>query len=154
VPSPRCPSYHLWSAQVHITHVEEGKILVTWVVPSRQKTKSAVIYSTEPGKYSHEALGDSETYGYTFSYKSGRIHHVTLGDKELLLPNTTYYYRVGDPNAKISKELSFKTLPTPGPDVPLKFVVIGEFLVGRAEEGCRRLKSSKALFAIGCLKVM
>jgi hypothetical protein len=51
---------------------------------------------------------------------------VTLGDKELLLPNTTYYYRVGDPNAKISKELSFKTLPTPGPDVPLKFVVIGD----------------------------
>lgn len=99
---------------------------MTWIVPSRAKTKSVVMYSTEPEKYSNEATGVSETYGYTISYKSGRIHHVTLGDKEPLLPDTTYYYRVGDPNAKISKELSFKTLPSQGPDVPLKFVVIGE----------------------------
>ncbi|GAQ84117.1 Purple acid phosphatases superfamily protein [Klebsormidium nitens] len=112
--------------QVHITHVKPGQVSVTWIVPSRTKTKSVVMYSTEPEKYSNEATGVSETYGYTISYKSGRIHHVTLGDKKRLLPDTTYYYRVGDPNSKISKELSFKTLPSQGPDVPLKFVVIGD----------------------------
>lgn len=45
-----------------------------------------------------------------------------------LEPNTKYFYRVGDPSiAALSKELSFTTLPLPGPaSFPQSIAVIGD----------------------------
>lgn len=95
------------------------------------KVKSVVEFGTDSGTYTHSANGTSEVYSqiYPFqgllNYTSGIIHHVRITG---LKPETTYYYRCGDPTlSAMSDEHTFKTLPLPGPSsYPKRIAVIGD----------------------------
>lgn len=90
---------------------------ISWVTDDRN-APSVVEYGTSPGKYTASATGNHTTYHYFF-YKSGAIHHVTIGPLE---PVTTYYYRCG----RAGDEFSFRTPPA---TLPIEFVVIGQLFV-------------------------
>nr|CBX24477.1 hypothetical_protein [Oryza glaberrima] len=97
---------------------------ICWVTDDddgRSSPPSVVEYGTSPGEYTASATGDHGTYSYS-DYKSGAIHHVTIGPLE---PATTYYYRCG---AGEEEELSLRTPPA---KLPVEFVVIGD--VGQTE---------------------
>ncbi|XP_006663217.2 purple acid phosphatase 22 isoform X2 [Oryza brachyantha] len=100
--------------QVHISIVGEKNMRISWVTDDRTRP-SVVEYGTSPGKYTASATGDHTTYSY-FLYKSGAIHHATIGPLE---PSTTYYYQCG----KAGDEF---TLRTPPARLPVEFVVIGD----------------------------
>ncbi|KAF0890187.1 hypothetical protein E2562_038751 [Oryza meyeriana var. granulata] len=101
--------------QVHISVVGANRMRICWVTDDRS-SPSVVEYGTSPGKYTASATGDHATYRY-LEYKSGAIHHVTIGPLE---PATTYYYRCG----KVAdEELSLRTPPA---TLPVEFVVIGD----------------------------
>jgi predicted phosphodiesterase len=93
--------------------------------------KSVVEFGTASGSYTQSANGTSEVYSqiYPFegllNYTSGIIHHVRLTG---LKPETTYYYRCGDPTlSAMSSEHTFKTLPLPGPSsYPTRVAIIGD----------------------------
>ncbi|OEL30539.1 Purple acid phosphatase 22 [Dichanthelium oligosanthes] len=101
-------------ALVHISTVGANNMRISWVTDDR-KAPSVVEYGKSPGKYTASAMGDHATYQYFF-YKSGAIHHVTIGPLE---PSTTYYYRC----SKAGDELSLRTPPA---ILPIEFVVIGD----------------------------
>ncbi|CAD6268454.1 unnamed protein product [Miscanthus lutarioriparius] len=98
--------------QVHISVVGSDGMRVSWVTDDRS-APSVVEYGTSPGKYTASAMGDHTTYRYFF-YKSGAIHHVTIGPLE---PSTTYYYRCG----RSGDEFSLRTPPS---TLPIEFVVV------------------------------
>ncbi|XP_062202732.1 purple acid phosphatase 22-like isoform X1 [Phragmites australis] len=100
--------------QVHISVVGVDGMRISWVTDDRS-APSVVEYGKSPGKYTASATGDHTTYRYFF-YKSGAIHHVTMGPLE---PSTTYYYRCG----KAGDEFSLRTPPA---TLPIEFVVIGD----------------------------
>nr|CAB3459391.1 unnamed protein product [Digitaria exilis] len=102
------------SPLVHISVVGANSMRISWVTDDRS-APSVVEYGRSPGKYVASAAGDHTTYHYFF-YKSGAIHHVTIGPLE---PGTTYYYRCG----KAGDEF---TLRTPPATLPIEFVVIGD----------------------------
>jgi hypothetical protein len=87
---------------------------ISWVTEDRS-APSVVEYGTSPGKYTASATGDHTTYRYFF-YKSGAIHHATIGP---LRPSTTYYYRCG----RSGDEFSLRTPPSA---LPIEFVVGGD----------------------------
>ncbi|BAT15912.1 Os12g0150700 [Oryza sativa Japonica Group] len=110
--------------QVHISVVGANRMRICWVTDDddgRSSPPSVVEYGTSPGEYTASATGDHATYSYS-DYKSGAIHHVTIGPLE---PATTYYYRCG---AGEEEELSLRTPPA---KLPVEFVVIGD--VGQTE---------------------
>ncbi|KAL5203615.1 hypothetical protein ABZP36_008486 [Zizania latifolia] len=100
--------------QVHISIVGANNMRISWVTDDRS-APSVVEYGTSPGKYTASATGDHTTYSYFF-YKSGAIHHVTIGPLE---PSTTYYYRCGQAGDEFS-------LRTPPATLPIELVVIGD----------------------------
>ncbi|RLN01127.1 purple acid phosphatase 22-like isoform X2 [Panicum miliaceum] len=100
--------------QVHISVVGARNMRISWVTDDRS-APSVVEYGRSPGKYTASATGDHTTYHYFF-YKSGAIHHVTIGPLE---PGTTYYYRCG----KAGGEFSLRTPPA---TLPIELVVIGD----------------------------
>ncbi|TVU26896.1 hypothetical protein EJB05_29467 [Eragrostis curvula] len=106
------PSSH--PQQVHISVVGANNMRISWVTDDR-KAPSVVEYGKSPGKYTTLATGEHTTYQYFF-YKSGAIHHVTIGPLE---PSTTYYYRCG----RAGDEFSLRTPPA---TLPIEFVVIGD----------------------------
>jgi hypothetical protein len=77
-------------------------MLISWVTDDRN-APAVVEYGTSPGKHTASATGNHTTYHYFF-YKSGAIHHVTIGPLETV---TTYYYRCG----RAGDEFSFRTPP-------------------------------------------
>lgn len=99
---------------------------VSWVTEHKH-TKSTVEYGTTPGKYNAAVTGEHTSYQYFF-YKSGAIHHVTIGPLE---PATTYYYRCGGSGP----EFSFRTPPSA---FPVEFVVVGD--LGQTEWTSSTLK--------------
>uniref|UniRef100_A0A0E0R4B6 Purple acid phosphatase n=1 Tax=Oryza rufipogon TaxID=4529 RepID=A0A0E0R4B6_ORYRU len=100
--------------QVHISMVGEKNMRISWVTDDLN-APSVVEYGTSPGKYTASATGDHTTYRY-FLYKSGAIHHATIGPLEA---STTYHYRCG----KAGDEF---TLRTPPARLPVEFVVVGD----------------------------
>jgi hypothetical protein len=87
---------------------------ISWVTDDRS-APSVVEYGASPGKYTASATGNHTTYRYFF-YRSGAIHHVTIGPLE---PGTTYYYRCG----RAGDEFCLRTPPA---TLPVEFVVIGQ----------------------------
>ncbi|EEE52777.1 hypothetical protein OsJ_35237 [Oryza sativa Japonica Group] len=74
--------------QVHISVVGANRMRICWVTDDddgRSSPPSVVEYGTSPGEYTASATGDHATYSYS-DYKSGAIHHVTIGPLE---PATT-----------------------------------------------------------------
>uniref|UniRef100_A0A0D9XP48 Purple acid phosphatase n=1 Tax=Leersia perrieri TaxID=77586 RepID=A0A0D9XP48_9ORYZ len=100
--------------QVHISIVGEKNMRISWVTDDL-KAPSIVEYGKSPGKYTASATGEHVTYRY-FLYKSGAIHHVTIGPLE---PSTTYHYRCGNAGDEF-------TLRTPPANLPVEFAVVGD----------------------------
>ncbi|XP_062197865.1 purple acid phosphatase 22-like isoform X1 [Phragmites australis] len=108
------PASHPQQYQVHISVVGENNMRISWVTDDRS-APSVVEYGKSPGKYTASATGGRTTYRYFF-YKSGAIHHVTIGPLE---PSTAYYYRCG----KAGDEFGLRTPPAA---LPIEFVVVGD----------------------------
>lgn len=118
-----------------------SSIWVSWVTGNAQiganvtaldptTVASEVWYGEESGKYGFKQRGNSTVYSqlYPFAgllnYTSGIIHHVRL---EGLQPGKRYYYKCGDSSlSAMSKEHSFKTLPSPGNNFPRRIAVVGD----------------------------
>ncbi|PSC71931.1 putative purple acid phosphatase 20 [Micractinium conductrix] len=92
--------------------------------------RSVVQYGLESGEYQHTVESPDTVGCYSSgSYLSGAIHRVIVGagDEGPLPPNSTIFYRVGDPSQGWSREFSFKTAPLVGPDtLPYRLGVIGD----------------------------
>ncbi|XP_062183062.1 purple acid phosphatase 22-like [Phragmites australis] len=100
--------------QLHISTVGASSMRISWVTEDRS-AQSVVDYGISPGKYTASETGYHTTYQF-LSYKSGAIHHVTIGPLE---PSTTYYYRCG----KAGDEFSLRTPPA---TLPIEFIIIGD----------------------------
>lgn len=120
--------------QVHVSLVGQDHMRVSWIT-SHKHTKSMVEYGKSSGTYEASATGDHTSYHYFF-YSSGEIHHVVIGPLE---PSTTYYYRCGGSGPEFS-------LRTPPSDLPIEFVVVGEWFLLAYHPG-------KANFTLSCITV-
>uniref|UniRef100_A0A7N0UXC0 Purple acid phosphatase n=1 Tax=Kalanchoe fedtschenkoi TaxID=63787 RepID=A0A7N0UXC0_KALFE len=109
--------------QVHITQGDhEGRgLIVSWVTPDSPGSNT-VYYWVEGSKKKKYVEGIVLTYKY-FRYTSGYIHHCTLKNLEF---DTTYYYQLGLGDGNFSRTFTFTTPPSPGPDVPYTFGIIGD----------------------------
>ncbi|KAK7244922.1 hypothetical protein RIF29_39751 [Crotalaria pallida] len=101
--------------QVHISQVGQDKMRITWITDDKE-TPAKVQYGLTPSANSFSATGVTDSYRYTFLYKSGEIHNVVIGP---LKPNTVYYYTLGDS----PRGYSLKTAPS---QFPIKFAVVGD----------------------------
>ncbi|UCE39290.1 MAG: metallophosphoesterase [Thermoplasmata archaeon] len=92
--------------QIHIaTTGDTTEMVVTWV--TRGSTpNSTVEYGTSSGLYDYSTHGSNHTY--TDGGWVGQIHDVVLTG---LLPDTEYFYRVGDESLGWSSEFNFTTPP-------------------------------------------
>lgn len=88
---------------------------ISWVTSSHEHVQSMVEYGKIAGQYQESATGEHTSYQY-FMYRSGRIHHVTIGPLD---PNTTYYYRCGGSGP----EFNFRTPPS---TFPIEFAIAGD----------------------------
>ena len=91
--------------------------------PNESGPSSTVSWGTKPGVYTNNITADAATITlysqiYTFvnanpnnNYTSPLFHHVVLSDLE---PNTTYYYKVGEPTFGESKVFNFTSPPAVG----------------------------------------
>jgi len=102
---------------VHVSLAGPNRMRVSWMTSS-MTAPSTVHYGTTSRQYNAIASGVKKSYSY-FLYKSGQMHHVVVGP---LLDNTTYYYMCGGSG----HEFKFTTPPPAGPDVPIKFAVVGK----------------------------
>jgi hypothetical protein len=103
--------------QMHVSLAGPGQMKVTWVTAS--EVPASVQYGKTSGQFTKIASGVTKQYSYIF-YESDLIHHVILGPLE---PSTIYFYRCGG----FGPEYNFTTPPA-GPNVPIKFAVVGEFV--------------------------
>ena len=95
---------------------------VSWMTPSSATNKSPVVqYGLASGNYTFTAVGTSESYSYLL-YSSGLMNHVVIGP---LQDSTTYYYKCGG----AGEEYKFKTPPPLGPDIPIKFALVGKYFL-------------------------
>ncbi len=101
---------------MHVSLAGHGKMKVTWVTSSA--VPATVQYGTTSRHYTNIASGVTKQYCFIL-YESGLIHDVILGP---LKPSTTYFYKCGGFGA----EFNFTTPPPSGPNVPIKFAVVGE----------------------------
>jgi hypothetical protein len=101
---------------MHVSLAGPGQMKVTWVTSSA--VPATVQYGTTSGHYTNIASGVTKQYCFIL-YESGLIHDVILGP---LHPSTTYFYKCGGFGA----EFNFTTPPPSGPNVPIKFAVVGE----------------------------
>jgi hypothetical protein len=109
--------------QVHITQGDlEGRAMtVSWVTPDHPGS-NVVRYGLAADTLNLTAEGTVRRYTWGGVYQSGYIHHATLVGLDHA---TVYHYAVG--HGYTVRAFSFKTPPKPGPDVPIKFAIIGTF---------------------------
>ncbi|KAJ9542586.1 hypothetical protein OSB04_029092 [Centaurea solstitialis] len=117
-PRPLVNNYHhaprSHPQQVHVSLVGNNYMKVSWVT-DENNVPSTVDYGKTSGKYESSAIGEHTSYWY-FCYRSGKIHHVTIGPLD---PATMYYYRCGGSGP----EFNFRTPPA---TYPIEFVVVGD----------------------------
>ena len=102
--------------------------------------RSVVQYGFQPGpQYAFSVQGERVGCYELGDYQSGALHSVILGGAEgPLPPNTTVYYRVGDPDQEMSAEFSFVTAPRVGPQsLPYRLGLVAD--VGQTEHSVSTL---------------
>jgi hypothetical protein len=117
----RAPPGYNAPEQVHITQGDlTGRAMtVSWV--TRERPGSNVVrYGFAADCLNLTAKGTVRRYTWGGVYRSPYIHHATLNG---LNHGTVYHYAVG--HGYTVRTFSFKTPPKPGPDVPIKFGIIG-----------------------------
>ena len=124
--------------QIHLTYVSDTEIVVSWATgegnlttspvdpdhfTSQSGPSSTVSWGTQPGIYTNNLTADAATITYytqiytfananpNYNYSSPLFHHVVLSELE---PNTTYYYKVGEPTFGESQEFNFTSPPEVG----------------------------------------
>lgn len=102
--------------QVHVSLAGANHMRVSWM----STTKCPVVqYGLTSGNYTDRAVGTTlGSYSFLL-YESGTMNHVVIGP---LQDGTTYYYRCGGAD----EEYKLKTPPPRGPDVPIKFALVGD----------------------------
>ena len=108
--------------QIHIALAGNNQgisdaMAVSWATPAATNN-SIVKYGTNSGHYDHVAIGTQRTYNTEWYY-----HHEAVMVN--LMPNTTYFYVVGDENSGLSDEFSFVTAPPNEMDRPLTLMIYG-----------------------------
>lgn len=113
----RCNNQLINLSQVHVSLAGPKHMKVSWMAYDSNVT-STVEYGTEAGNLGEiSTMGVTKTYRFLW-YSSGWMHHVVLGP---LRDSTTYFYRCGG----FGPVLNFTTPPPPGPNVSVKFAVVG-----------------------------
>lgn len=116
-------------SQVHISQNTAAGccgMTITWATTAERYGE--VRYGPSPDSLVMlQKAEDGESYTfvskYTGSYTSPLLHHAKLQD---LSPSTKYYYKCGSDDGGFSEVFSFTTPPTPGPEVPFTFALIGD----------------------------
>jgi len=125
--------------QGHIALTEKiDEMRVMWVSDVPLHENSIVEYGVQSGRYSFTSHGSSHTYfademcgfpatrvNQVYFRSPGTIHDVLL---KKLKPETTYYYRYGNPEYGWSKEASFVTSPEDGSS-EVNFVFYGDMWI-------------------------
>lgn len=93
---------------------------VSWMSTKNAKNSSPIVqYGLMSGNYSFTARGTSlGSYSYLL-YESGIMNRVVIGP---LQDSTTYYYKCDG----AGNEYKFRTPPPVGPEVPIKFALVGK----------------------------
>ncbi|KAM0830835.1 hypothetical protein ACQ4PT_065951 [Festuca glaucescens] len=118
----RAPPGNNAPEQVHITQGDlTGRAMtVSWITPERPGS-NVVRYGLAADCLNLTAKGTVRRYTWGGVYRSPYIHHATLNGLD---HSTVYHYAVG--HGYTVRAFSFKTPPKPGPDVPIKFGIIGD----------------------------
>lgn len=90
---------------------------VSWMTSDDAAVPATVQYGLQSGNLLQSATGVTKRYDY-LTYDSDMVHHVVVGP---LLDATTYFYRCGG----FGPEYNFTTPPPAGPNVPIKFAIVG-----------------------------
>ncbi|XP_024515979.1 purple acid phosphatase 18 [Selaginella moellendorffii] len=106
--------------QVHVSLAGLKHIRVTWITAAGSNLPAKVDYGTAPNTYTASATADGSSSYFYMLYRSGTIHNAVIGPLE---DDTRYFYRVAGAGGR---ELSFKTPPKLGPEVPVTFAVVGD----------------------------
>ncbi|XP_051130718.1 probable purple acid phosphatase 20 isoform X2 [Andrographis paniculata] len=103
--------------QVHVSLSDgnEMRMRISWITSA--PSPSIVFYSTANNNTLLSANGTTTRYSYLILYRSGYIHHVTVGP---LNADAIYYYRCGSISAR---QYIFKTPPS---QYPIKFAITGD----------------------------
>ncbi|KAJ0976023.1 hypothetical protein J5N97_017988 [Dioscorea zingiberensis] len=117
----RVPHGYNAPQQVHITqgNMDGSAVIVSWVTQD-EPGSNMVLYGTSEDNLKFQAKGKLTQYKY-YTYKSGFIHHCTLGNLKFA---TKYYYKLGIGNT--TRQFWFTTPPEVGPDVRYLFGLIGD----------------------------
>ncbi|XP_057836512.1 purple acid phosphatase 15 [Cryptomeria japonica] len=132
----------IFPEQISVSLSTHGSAWISWITGEFQigddvkpldasSVDSVVKYGDSEDNLCNEASGYSLVYSqlYPFAglqnYTSGIIHHVRLTG---LKASTRYYYKCGDPyQSAMSRVLSFKTMPAPGPKMfPDRIAIVGD----------------------------
>ncbi|XP_047319028.1 purple acid phosphatase 5-like [Impatiens glandulifera] len=121
---PPPPGYNA-PEQVHIMQGDhDGRsMIVSWVTPLLRHPNGVKHWeaTNNSTRLVYETVATITYYRY-YNYTSGYIHHATLKD---LKHDTKYQYKLTG-SKHVSRTFSFTTPPTPGPDVPYTFGIIGD----------------------------
>ncbi|KAK9861505.1 hypothetical protein WJX84_007459 [Apatococcus fuscideae] len=138
----------VYPEQVHLGYASPDSMFVSWATGEAQisatvspldptSVKTVVTYGSSPGSYSGNVTGYGLVYNQYYNipaknntpaalnYTSGIQHHAKITG---LTPNTTYFYRCGDPTIPAwSDEYNFTTSPAVGPNsFPMTLGVIAD----------------------------
>lgn len=104
--------------QMHVSLAGPNHMKVSWMTSDDAAVPATVQYGLQSGNLLQSATGVTKRYDY-LTYDSDMVHHVVVGP---LQDATTYFYRCGG----FGPEYNFTTPPPAGPNVPIKFAIVGD----------------------------
>jgi hypothetical protein len=93
---------------------------IGWTTPCN--ANAVVVYGFAANGLNLTATGNTTTYTFADIYTSPYIHHTIISG---LPTSTQVFYRVGGTQSGFSAVMNFTTHPGVGPNIPLRFALIG-----------------------------